>query len=221
MSVLPTSCATAWVLPASRSNSVTTCADADAAASALQYDAVVLDLGLPDGDGLDVLRRARGRGQSLPILILTARDGLEDRVQGLNEGADDYVLKPFELPELIARLHALMRRPGGALGAVLTAGNIRLDTLARDTSIDGRVLPLSRRELGVLEHFMRRAGRVVPKNLLEESLYGYDETGSANSVEVAVHRLRKKLTESGASVTIHTLRGIGYLLAEEHAGPMA
>ena len=198
-------------------DAVATAGDAEAAAAALQYDVIVLDLGLPDGDGLQVLQGLRAAGHGVPVLILTARDGLEDRVNGLNLGADDYVLKPFDMPELIARLHALLRRPGGALGAELVSGNLHLDTISREAMIDGAVLPLSRRELSVLEHFMRRAGRVVPKTLLEESLYGYDDSGSANSVEVAVHRLRKKLVEAGAEVAIHTLRGIGYLLTEERA----
>lgn len=194
---------------------VSTAEDAAAAADALSYDAIVLDLGLPDGDGLGVLTGLRRSGRTLPILVLTARDGLDDRVKGLNLGADDYVLKPFEMPELIARLHALLRRPGGVLGAALQSGNVTLDTLGREAAIDGKVVALSRRELSVLEHFMRRAGRVVPKSLLEESLYGYEDCGSANSVEVAVHRLRKKLVEAGADISIHTLRGIGYLLTEE------
>jgi len=196
-------------------DAVATAGDAEAAAGVLQYDVIILDLGLPDDDGLEVLKRLRGAGHGVPVLILTARDGLEDRVSGLNLGADDYVLKPFDMAELIARLHALLRRPGGALGAELMSGNLRLDTLAREARIGEAVLPLSRRELSVLEHFMRRAGRVVPKTLLEESLYGYDDAGSANSVEVAVHRLRKKLVEAGAEVSIHTLRGIGYLLTQE------
>ncbi len=197
---------------------VASASDAEAAALALNYDVIVLDLGLPDGDGLDVVKTLRGAGHSVPVLILTARDGLDDRVTGLNLGADDYVLKPFEMPELVARLHALLRRPGGALGSELQCGNLRLDTLSRQVSIADRLLPLSRREVGVLEHFMRRAGRVVPKALLEESLYGYEDSGSANSVEVAVHRLRKKLDTAGADISIHTLRGIGYLLSEEPDG---
>lgn len=168
-----------------------------------------------------MLQGLRAAGHDVPVLILTARDGLEDRVNGLNLGADDYVLKPFDMPELIARLHALLRCAGGALGAELVSGNLQLDTISREAMIDGAGLPLSRRELSVLEHFMRRAGRVVPKTLLEGSLYGYDDSGSANSVEVAVHRLRKKLVEAGAEVAIHTLRGIGYLLTEERADARA
>lgn len=197
---------------------VASAADAEAAALALGYDVIVLDLGLPDGDGLDVLETLRSSGHSAPVLILTARDGLDDRVNGLNLGADDYVLKPFEMPELVARLHALLRRPGGVLGSELQCGNLRLDTLSRQVSIEGRLLPLSRREVDVLEHFMRRTSRVVPKALLEESLYGYEDSGSINSVEVAVHRLRKKLAGARADIAIHTLRGIGYLLSEEAEG---
>lgn len=189
-----------------------TAGEAGGALAALRYDAVVLDLGLPDGDGLDVLREARGAGVHAPFLILTARDGLSDRVGGLNAGADDYLPKPFDMEELIARLHALMRRPGGALGVVLSLGNVCFDSLAREMRIGDEVVRAPRRELDLLEQLMRRAGRVVSKPWLEESLYGFEDEGSANGVEVAVHRLRKRLQAAGASVTIHTLRGVGYMM---------
>ncbi|MEQ9490561.1 MAG: response regulator transcription factor [Alphaproteobacteria bacterium] len=190
----------------------TSAQDGEAAIENLNYDAVVLDLGLPDGDGLDVLRNCRSHGTSTPILILTARDGLKDRVEGLNSGADDYLLKPFDMEELSARLKALMRRPGAVLGLRLQAGNLELDTVARDLTVDGKPLTLTRRELEILEHLMRRAGRVVSKDWLEEALYGFEDEGSRNSLEVGLHRLRKSLDTAGATVTIHTLRGIGYLL---------
>lgn len=187
-------------------------ADGAAALETIRYDAAVLDLGLPDGDGLDVLREARGRGIETPILILTARDGLKDRVEGLNQGADDYLLKPFDIEELVARLKALMRRPGAALGLRLTAGNLAFDTVGRDVTVGEKPVRLSRRELDILEHLMRRVGRVVSKSWLEEAVYGFDEEVSSNSIEVAVHRLRKHLETAQADVSIHTLRGVGYLL---------
>lgn len=176
------------------------------------YDAAVLDLGLPDGDGMTLLKAVRGKGNKTPILILTARDGLSDRVDGLNGGADDYLLKPFDMEELVARLKALMRRPGGVLGVQLKAGNVAFDTVGRDVSVNDVSVRLSRRELDILEHLMRRVGRVVSKTWLEESLYGFEDEGSTNSVEVAVHRLRKHLIAAEADVAIHTLRGVGYLL---------
>jgi two-component system response regulator QseB len=189
-----------------------TARDAGTALSTIRYDAAILDLGLPDGDGLDVLRAARRDGVHTPILILTARDGLKDRVGGLNAGADDYLLKPFEMEELVARVNALMRRPGGALGVTLELGNVSFDSVAREMRIDERVVPAPRRELDLLEQLMRRAGRVVSKPWLEEALYGLDDEVSSNSIEVAMHRLRKRLQSEGASVQIHTLRGVGYMM---------
>jgi len=194
---------------------VTTGGDGLAALATTAYDVVILDLGLPDGDGLGVLDRLRRSKNSVPILILTARDGLSDRVEGLNRGADDYLLKPFAMVELVARVKALLRRPGGALGTLLTVGDASLDTVAREVVASGTPLTLSRREVDVMEVLMRRAGRVVPKDVIEEKIYGFDETISSNSVEVHVHRLRRKLAAAGSRVTIHTLRGLGYLLAPE------
>jgi DNA-binding response OmpR family regulator len=137
--------------------------DASIALELINYDAAVLDLGLPDGDGLTVLTAARAAGKALPILILTARDAVEDRVAGLNAGADDYLTKPFAMTELAARIKALLRRPGGVLGMTLEAGNVRLDTIGRELSVGGNPVRLSRRELAILEQMMRRLGRIVPK----------------------------------------------------------
>jgi len=189
--------------------------DARAALAGVAYDAIVLDLGLPDADGMDVLRELRRSDRATPVLILTARDALADRVAGLDGGADDYLLKPFELPELVARLKALLRRPAGALGVRLEVGDIAFDVGSRHVEVRGRALALSRRELLLLENLMRRAGRVAPKDVLEERLYGFGEEVGSNSLEVLVHRLRKKLAEAGAVAAIHTVRGLGYLLAEE------
>ena len=182
--------------------------DADAAFSTVNYDAILLDLGLPDADGLDLLKNWRDRGNETPVLIITARDGVDDRVLGLNLGGDDYLVKPFAMEELVARIRALLRRPGGALGTVMTAGNITFDATAREVQVAGSTIPISRREMGVLEHLMRRLGHVVPKDVIEDKIYGFDEEVSSNSVEVHVSRLRKRLSESGADVTIHTLRGV-------------
>lgn len=189
--------------------------ESEAAIETASYDTVILDLGLPDGNGLDLLKTLRQREDMTPVLILTARDGVDDRVMGLNAGADDYLLKPFATEELVARVRALLRRPGGALGVILKAGNISFDTTSREVRVDETLINISRREMGVLEQLMRRPGRVVPKDVLEEKLYGFDEGVSSNSVEVHISRLRKRMTNYDASVTIHTLRGVGYLLAEE------
>jgi len=192
-----------------------TVGESEAAIETISYDAIVLDLGLPDGDGLDVLKQLRAAGSSTPVLILTARDGVEDRVKGLDGGADDYLLKPFALEELIARIRALLRRPGGALGLTLTAGNVAFDTAAREVRINDVAITVSRREMGVLEQLMRRNGRVVPKDVLEDKLYGFGEEVTSNSVEVHISRLRKRLLKANADISVHTLRGVGYLLSEE------
>lgn len=194
-----------------------TAEEARDALAASRYDAMILDLGLPDEDGLTLLRELRAGRDSTPVLILTARDGVEDRVAGLNSGADDYLLKPFAIDELVARLKALLRRPNGALGVVLEAGNISFDTIGRTVTIDGRALPLTAREMALLENLLRRAGRVVPKRHLEERIYGFDDEVTPNSLEVLLHRLRRKLTGSGFSGEIHTVRGVGYLLSETAA----
>ena len=188
--------------------------DAVAALELTSYDAVVLDLGLPDRDGATVLTAAREMGKALPILILTARDAIEDRVAGLNAGADDYLTKPFAMAELIARVQALLRRPGGVLGITLEAGNLRLDTIGRELTIGGVPIRLSRQELAVLEQMMRRLGRIVPKAVLEEKLYGHDEEPDSNTIPVHIHHLRRQMEGARASLAIHTVRGVGYILAE-------
>ena len=190
-------------------------ADAKAALELINYDAAILDLGLPDGDGLTVLATVRRLGKTLPILILTARDAVEDRVAGLNAGADDYLIKPFAMTELIARIKALLRRPGGVLGITLDAGNVRLDTVGRELAIAGRPVRVSRRELAILEQMMRRFGRIVPKAVLEEKLYGIDEEPDSNTIPVHVHHLRRQLQTANANLAIHTIRGVGYILTED------
>jgi DNA-binding response OmpR family regulator len=195
-------------------DTVRLCADAREALSLTPYDAAILDLGLPDGDGLKLLAELRLARNPVPVLVLTARDAVEDRVLGLDAGADDYLVKPFAMAELVARTKALLRRPGGALGTTLEAGNVVLDTIGRDVRIAGATLPMPRRECAILEHLMRRAGRVVPKTVLEEKLYGIDDELESNAIPVHVHHLRRKLLDAGATAEIHTVRGIGYLLTE-------
>jgi two-component system OmpR family response regulator len=182
-----------------------------------KYDLIVLDLGLPKLDGFEVLRRLRHRGSKAPVLILTARDTLDDRVKGLDLGADDYLTKPFDLPELEARVRALIRRGQSGGGSELVHGALKLDTAGRRATLNDVPLELSARELGVLEVLMLRSGRVVNKEQLAEQLYGWDEEVGVNAIEVYVHRLRKKLEPAG--VTIRTIRGLGYLLEKAANAP--
>ncbi len=196
-------------------DAVETVTEARAAFPLFAYDAVILDLGLPDGDGLELLADLRRGGNRVPVLVLTARDAVEARVTGLDAGADDYLVKPFATLELIARTKALLRRPGQALGTVLEAGNIAFDTIGRDVRVGAAVLTLPRQELAILEHLMRRLGRVVPKAVLEDKLYGIDDELGSNAIPVHVHHLRRKLTEADATHEIHTVRGIGYLLVDK------
>jgi DNA-binding response OmpR family regulator len=193
-------------------DSVGTAEEGDIALRVVDYDALVLDLGLPDRDGFELLSDVRKRGARIPVLVLTARDHVSDRVKGLNLGADDYLIKPFALEELIARLRALLRRPSETLSSVVTIGNVRFDVLTRELVIDGSPAALSRRECDVLEVLVRRIGRVVPNRMLDEKIYGFEDDVSINSIEATVSRLRRNLKRLGATPTIRTYRGVGYLL---------
>jgi DNA-binding response OmpR family regulator len=190
------------------------CAEARDALAVTVYDAAILDLGLPDGDGLDLLTELQSSRNRIPVLVLTARDTVQDRVSGLDAGADDYLIKPFATAEVVARVRALLRRPGGALGVTLQAGNVSFDTIGRDVRVGATALPLPRRECAILEHLMRRLGRGVPKTVLEERLYSGDDELESNAILVHVHHLRRKLEAAGATAEIHTVRGVGYLLTE-------
>jgi len=174
------------------------------------YAIVILDLRLPRTDGLEVLRRLRARRNLVPVLILSALDSVEDRVRGLNLGADDYLEKPFQLIELEARVRALIRRGHGHEHVCVRCGSLVYDSVDRGFSLDGARLSLTPRERAVLEALVLRNGRAISKDRLSEKIFGIDESVSADAIEVYVHRLRKKLERS--DVAIVTLRGLGYLL---------
>jgi DNA-binding response OmpR family regulator len=173
-----------------------------------EFDLVVLDLGLPKKAGLDVLKQIRSSGKHLPVLILTARDSVQDRVTGLDSGADDYLVKPFDLEELCARLRVLQRRTGGRSAPLIVHGNISLDPAAHKVLLDGEPINLSMREFVLLQHLMENIGRVIPRARLEEKLYGWDAEVESNSLEVFIHHLRKKL----GTDFIRTVRGVGYMI---------
>lgn len=185
---------------------VQTRADGEAWPDLDKFAAIILDLGLPDGSGLDLLRYWRARKVTCPILILTARGSWQDKVEGLNAGADDFVVKPVRFEELLARLHALLRRQGGSRSTVLEDVGVRLDPIAREVHCDGMLLSLSKQEFRLLHLFMRRSGQVLAQGDIAEHLYDLDSHRDINAIEVLVSRLRRKI---GAD-RIRTLRGLGY-----------
>jgi two-component system OmpR family response regulator len=187
-------------------------ADATTMTATVDYAMVLLDLGLPDGDGLRLLPKLR-RQNKVPVIVLTARDQLSDRLAGLDGGADDYVVKPVEMSELVARCRAVLRRPGERSGSVIKIGPLSLDTVSRSVSSGGAPVPLGRREIAVLENLMRASGRVIGRRLLEESVYGFDDEVSPNALEAAVSRLRRALNGVNCPVAIVTVRGVGWMLA--------
>ncbi|WP_374325901.1 response regulator [Azonexus sp.] len=175
------------------------------------YDACVLDLGLPGKDGLAVLREMRGRGDQTPVLLLTARDTAEDKIAGLDHGADDYLTKPFDLGELQARIRALLRRAGGKAQPRLEHGGVSLDPASKRVSFNGQEVPLSAREYALLHALLSQPGHIRSRSQLEESLYAWGDEAGSNTVEVYIHHLRKKF---GAEF-IKTVRGLGYQLADD------
>jgi two-component system response regulator QseB len=184
-------------------------AAAEAALASETYDACLLDLGLPRKQGLDVLRSLRAGGSSLPVVVLTARDAIADRVEGLDAGADDYVVKPFDLAELAARIRAVTRRKSGRAQPLLEHGGVTLDPAAREVRRDGELVPLSPREFALLHALLENPGRILSRPQLEERIYGWGEEIESNVVEVHVHALRRKL----GSEFIRNVRGVGYRLA--------
>lgn len=190
-----------------------TLGEARAAVASISYAALILDLGLSDGDGLSLLREIRHQRNPVPVLVLTSRDGLQDRVTGLRSGADDYLVKPFALEELVARLEAILRRPGQLLGNSLRLANLVYDTENRQVFIDDMPCVFSTRENAVLEILLRRQGRVVPKKTFEDDIFGLAGDLASNAIEVYVSRLRKQLAIHSAKIQIHTVRGVGYLMS--------
>lgn len=190
-----------------------TVADADAALAVMEYELILLDLGLPDGDGADILARLRRAGGQALVLVATARADLVDRVQTLNAGADDYLVKPFSPDELLARVRALLRRRGAAAAEVLSFANLVFDTQALTLTIGGAPVELPRREQGVLTALLRQPGKVLRREALERAIYSFDDADvTPNAIEAAVSRLRRRLEAAGAEAVITAMRGVGYLL---------
>jgi DNA-binding response OmpR family regulator len=181
---------------------------ADLALSTETFDLVVLDLGLPRLSGMEVLKRARDRGRTAPVLILTARDATGDKVAGLDAGADDYLVKPVDLDELTARIRALTRRSAGRAAPLLTHGDLALDPAAHSVTLAGQPVELASREFALLQMLLESAGRVLTRSQLEQSLYGWGDEPDSNALEVHIHHLRRKL----GSELIRTLRGVGYTI---------
>ncbi|KZN36679.1 response regulator [Pseudoalteromonas luteoviolacea] len=178
-----------------------------------QYDAMILDLGLPDIDGIDIIRALRAKDNPIPILILTARGGVEDRIKGLDLGADDYLNKPFAIEELKARLRAILRRPVEYSGNLLSRGNIALDTKSRRVLVDDENINMGKTEVAILEYMIRHASLTVSKEAIYDAIYALGFEVTDNAIQVAMHRIRKKLEQAGANTEIKTIRGIGYILS--------
>jgi two-component system OmpR family response regulator/two-component system response regulator QseB len=187
---------------------------ADGTLATERFDLVLLDLGLPQRDGIDVLQALRARGDRTPVVVLTARDSLASRVRGLDAGADDYLVKPFELEELLARMRAVLRRQSGRAEPAIEVGGVTLDPATRMVSRDGVPLALSAREYAVLEALMLRPGAILSRAQLEDRLYGWGEELESNAISVYIHQLRRKLGEG----VIHTVRGVGYYVGAPRAG---
>jgi DNA-binding response OmpR family regulator len=193
---------------------VATLAAAAAALGPGVHDAVLLDRQLPDGDGMSLIPRLRAQGVDLPVIVLTARGDLADRVAGLDSGADDYLAKPFAVEEVLARLRAVLRRPSSRAADTIRVGRLVFDLTHREASVGDAPLALPRRELLVLETLLRRRGRTVLRAALEEAVYGFDDEVQSNALDTHVSRLRGKLAQAEAGVEIHGIRGVGYLLRE-------
>jgi DNA-binding response OmpR family regulator len=187
-------------------------ADAEEAALNLPYDVILLDRQVPDGDGLSIVPKLRAAGVDTPVIVLTARGDLDDRIGGLDTGADDYLVKPFAVEELLARLRAILRRPGNVRSEVMNFGKLSYDFGCHDILIDGERLELPRREVLVFEALARRFGRTVPRQALEEAVYGFAEDIQSNTLDAHISRLRRKLASVESDLEIHPVRGIGYLM---------
>lgn len=177
-----------------------------------EYDAVVLDIMMPEMDGLEVLRRLRDKGDRTPVLLLTARDGVEDRVKGLDIGADDYMVKPFSLKELLARIRVMLRRSTNQVRNTISVGGLTIDCAARTACRDGKAISLSGKEFDILEYLMRNQGMVLSRDKIEQHIWNYDYEGGSNVVDVYIRYLRKKIDDGWEQKLIHTIRGVGYVL---------
>lgn len=184
-------------------------------ASAAQYDVIVLDIMLPQIDGLSVLRKLRDTGVRTSVLLLTARDAVEDRVQGLDTGADDYLVKPFSFPELLARIRALLRRPALQTGTILSAGDLQMDLARREVHRAGFRIELSQREFALLEFLMRHPNQVLSRTQLMQHVWNFDFYGDTNIMDVYIAHLRRKIDRKSAYPLIQTVRGVGYRLGTE------
>jgi two-component system response regulator TctD len=190
--------------------------DADYALKSQDYALVILDLSLPKLNGIDVLRRLRGRGDNVPVIILTANDTISGRVTGLDSGADDYLAKPFDINELEARIRAQLRRQSNHKSPTIEFGHLAFDSVSRQFQLCGAELSLTPRERAVLEMLITKQGKPVSKNALAEAVFGFDDSANPSAIEIYVHRVRKKLEASGVGIV--TMRGLGYLLRSDHAG---
>lgn len=195
-------------------DTVKTFDEAMGAIEAVEYDLVVLDLTLPDGDGIDVLRALRRRKNPAPVLIETARDDVAHRVEALNQGADDYIVKPFSSEELLARVRAILRRPRQPAESVMELGNVALDVEALTLRINGEPVEIARREFEVLMALFRSHGRIIPRERLEEAIYSFDVDVTPNAIEATISRLRRRLEAHGATIGITAMRGLGYVVSE-------
>jgi hypothetical protein len=190
-------------------------ADARDVLAVTTYDLLILDLGLPDGDGLSLLRDLRQARLSTPVILLTARGGLDDRIDGLDAGADDYLIKPFEVAELAARCRALLRRPGSSLDTIMTVGDLRLDITARSARTEASPLDLTPKEFALLELLARRPDGMATREQLEHSLYSLEAEVSPNALDALVSRLRRKLQSAGAHMGVRAVHGVGYALSAQ------
>jgi len=186
-------------------------------ADVAEFDIVVLDVMLPVRDGIEVCRELRGRGVQTPVLMLTARDAIEDRVRGLDSGADDYLVKPFAFAELLARLRALARRERSALGARLQLADLVLDTTTREVFRQGRAIGLTSKEYALLEYLMRHPNQVLTRTMIAEHVWNYDFDNATNVIDVHIRNLRRKMDDSFPDKLIHTIRGAGYRISERPA----
>lgn len=185
--------------------------------AAATYDLVLMDLSLPDEDGAVLLRDMRSRGERVPVVVITARGSLNERIEGLDRGADDYLVKPFNMDELLARCRAVLRRSGGRLGVVLSLGDVVLDTTSREVRVAQRMITLSAKEVSALTVLMRRGGQVVARDTIEQALTEFGRETTPNAVEAVISRLRRRL--GGAHVAIEAVRGIGYIIKERDDVP--